>query len=366
MARLRILTLISVLLAGITWYIRSMKPLTIPAGKGLVVNKAWLKSSARPMIPVKDVRPPDQTFLTFPEWFLVFSPSEQADYFKKHTSTTFPYQAHVRQLWKGYDVINDQIKGNYKFNMGYHVMIVVIAGSTTLEYDVKSVYETLAGRLTDIAPEEQMTDEDKFNAVYLNSYVEFIEQYPWYEYDFTTRLKQLWSGTDITGPHILRKAERRYYLTSELLVKAGYGWLIKLATKASYDNALFNTAVVTDKLPPDIKLFTEIKNIRKMPGGCFVMDLPRYAAFNSAACKLANSGVNFREIAGNKSAIMLTILTNKSLQKTSGWEVLFTQSIVTQPGLNRVAIVTPVDSLSGILRVLTRDRAIKVEHIYDY
>ena len=28
--------------------------------------------------PVEDRRPPDQTFLTYPEWFLVFSPAEYA------------------------------------------------------------------------------------------------------------------------------------------------------------------------------------------------------------------------------------------------------------------------------------------------
>src|SRR5580698_489357 len=133
MARLRILTLISVLFAVVTWYLRNMKPLTIPAGKGLVVDKAWLKNDPHPMIAAKDQRPPDQTFLTYPEWFLVFSPAEQADYFNTNTSTTFPYLKHVDQMWKGYQVVYDQIKGNYKFNTGYHAMIVVIAGSTTVE-----------------------------------------------------------------------------------------------------------------------------------------------------------------------------------------------------------------------------------------
>jgi hypothetical protein len=366
MARLRILTLISVLFAIVTWYLRNLKPLTISAGKGLVVDKAWLKTNPHPIIAAKDVRPPDQTFLTFPEWFLVFSPAEQAYYFKDHTSTTFPYQAHVHQLWKGYDAINDQIKGNYKFNTGYHVMIVVIAGSTTVEYDAKSLYETLIGRLTDVYPQNSMTAEDRFNAAYLDSYTRFIEQYPWYEYNFTDKLKKLWTTTDIAGAHFLRKAERRYYLTSELLVKAGYAWLIKLATKASYDDALFNTAVVVDKLPADIKSFPEIKDIKKMPDGRVTVNLPRYADFNPAACKLANAGVNFKEIAGNNAAIMLTVFSNDTIPARKGYKVIFTQPIVTQPGLKRIALATPVDSLSGTLREILADKKLRVEHIYDF
>lgn len=366
MKRLRILTLISILLAAVTWYLRNMKPLTIPAGAGLVVNKAWLKETPNPLIAIKDERPPDQTFLTFPEWFLVFSPAEQADYFKTHTATTFPYQAHVHQMWKGYDVINEQIKGNYKFNTGYHIMIVVIAGSTTVEYDAKSMYETLIGRITDTKPGEAMTAEDRFDSQYMVSYVKFIEQKPWYEYDFINQLTRLWQQTELSGAHILRKTERRYYLTSELLVKAGYGWLIKAATRVSYDPALFNTAVVVDKLPTELRSSPEIKNIKMLQDSSVMMDLPRYADFNAAACKLAEHHVNFKEIAGNKAAIMLTVFSDDTIPAAKGYQVIFTQPIITKPGLKRVALATPVDSLSNTLRKLLSKKKCTVEHIYDY
>src|ERR1700748_3227420 len=131
MKRLRILTMISVLLSVIVFVIKNRVPATIPAGQGLLVPKTWLITNPHPLTPQKDVRPPDQTFLTYPEWFLVFSPAEQADYFRMHTSTTFPYMKHVDQMWGGYGVVYDQIKGNFHFNTGYHVMIIVIAGSTT-------------------------------------------------------------------------------------------------------------------------------------------------------------------------------------------------------------------------------------------
>jgi hypothetical protein len=211
-----------------------------------------------------------------------------------------------------------------------------------------------------------MTDEDKFNARYLDSYVKFIGQYPWYEYDFTRQLGDLWSNTSMSGPHLLRKAERRYYLTSELLVKAGYGWLIKVATRASYDPALFNTAVVVDKLPAALKASPEIKNVKMLPDSSVMMDLPRYADFNPAACKLALNGVNFKEIAGNKAAIMLTVFSNDTIPPGKGYQVIFTQPIITKPGLKRMALATPVDSLSSTLRKIFEDKKLRVEHIYDY
>jgi hypothetical protein len=365
MSRLSILTLVSLLLAGVTYAIKNRVPSTIPAGKGLLVNKAWLTTNQHPVTPQGDVRPPDQTFLTYPEWFLVFSPAEQAAYFKDHTSTTFPYMKHVDQMWGGYEVMYDQIKGIFPFNTGYHVMIWVIAGSTTVEYSVKSFYETIIGRVTDTDANEEMTAEDKFNADYEHSYVEFIEALPWYEYDFNNQLKSLWSNTSFSGPHLLRKLERRYYLTTELLVKSVYGWLIGLGTKSAYETASLQTAAVMDKLPTGLDTTGFMQNVKVLPNGTVLANLPRYAEFNTAVSKLAENGVSFTEIAGNKGAIMLTILTDKSLNITANYKELFTQPVFTKPGLNRVALVTTVGNLSATVKTLL-DGKVTIEHIYDY
>jgi hypothetical protein len=365
MRRLRILTFIAVMLTIIVFVIKNRQPSTITPGNNLLVDKAWLHTNPHAITPQKDVRPPDQTFLTYPEWFLVFSPAEQADYFKSHTSTSFPYMKHVDQMWKGYGVVYDQIKGNYKFNTGYHAMIMVIAGSTTVEYSIKSLYESIIGRVTDPAQGQELTDEDKFNAAYMRSYVNFIEDTPWYEYDFNRQLKSLWTTTSFFGPHFTRKTERKYYLTTELIVKSAYGWLIGLGTKSAYETALLNTTIITDRLPADPANFPEIKNIKKLPGGAALMNLPRYAKFNPAVNKLAQAGVTFKEIAGNDNAIMLTVLTGKKLNSNNTFKLLFIQPIITQPGLNRIAIVTMVGELSNTVLMLGKNK-IRIEHIYDY
>ena len=367
MKRLRILTLVSVLLAVVVFVIKNRVPSTIPAGDGLVVNKAWLALNPHPLVSKEDIRPADQTFLTYPEWFLVFSPAEQADYFKTHTSTTFPYMTHVDQMWKSYDIMYQQLKGNYPLNTGYHVMIMVIAGSTTVEYSIKSFYETIIGRVTDTPPGEQMTDEDKFNAAYEQSYVDFIKDLPWYEYDFNHQLKTLWTNTPVWGPHPLRKLERRYYLTTELMVKSGYGWLIGLGTKSAYGTASLKTTVVFEGLPAPtaVHVYDSLSNIKMLLNGMLIADFPRYANFTPAIEKLALKNSQFYEVAGNKSAIMLTVLTDHSLASTPNYKILFTQPIVTQPGLKRIALATPVSMLSETVRELL-EKKVNIEHIYDY
>ncbi|GAB3704586.1 hypothetical protein GCM10027592_36120 [Spirosoma flavus] len=364
MLRLPILAVIMAVLAIFLFFRGKRNNLTIPAGKGCVVPKDWLVSNQHPVTPKEHIRPADQTFLTYPEWFLVHSPAEIADYAHSHTTTTFPYMSHVRQIWQSYGIMYDQIKEAFPFNTGYHVMIWVIGVSTSVEYALKALYETVVGRLTDPPNGDVVTDEDKFNAQFTQDYVDFIRELPWYEFDFKSRIPRLFRETSFWGPHFFRKCERKYMLLTELLVKAGYGYLIKLGTKAAYDEALLTTAVIVDKAPATLP--AKSKTLQTYPDGSALLLLPRYEAFNPAASALVQQGVTFREIAGNNSALLLTILGPESWQPNLlDFQVVFTQPILTKPGTKRVALVTTVGRLDKTIRYV-QDQQVKIEHIYDY
>jgi hypothetical protein len=344
MKRLRILTLCTVIAAALIFFYKKRNPTTIAQGEGLVIKKEWLAINKKPLTAKNDIRPADQTFLTFPEWYLVFSPEEQADYFRHSTATSFPYNSHTRQIWESYAIVNDQIKDNFPVNTGYHFMIGVIGSSASVEYSIKSWYELLVGRITDTG--NVITDEDKFNASYTQAYVDFIKDRPWYEFDFKNQLKTLWNDTPAFGSHFLRKAERRYILTSELMVKWGYGKLIGLGTAQVYDEALPTTTVIT----------SDGKSI----------NLPRYDKFNQAITDLAKQGKSFTEIAGNNSAILLTVLIPSSQsEKFQDAQVVFTQPIASDTTMKRVALAIPVPKLNGLLLKLDAEK-IKVEHVFDY
>ncbi|RYE18324.1 MAG: hypothetical protein EOP51_22195 [Sphingobacteriales bacterium] len=75
--------------------------------------------------------------------------------------------------------------------------------------------------------------------------------------------------------------------------------------------------------------------------------------------------VNFKEIAGNNSAIMLTVLTRTDIARNKHYKIIFTQPVVTKPGLKRVAIVTQVAFLNELLKTLYTNN-LEVEHIFDY
>ena len=197
----------------------------------LLVSTRITGSDAVPTVqtPPAHQRTPDQTFLTFPEWFLVHSPAEYAAYLARaeHPSA-FPLFSHIGQFWQSYAAVRHEIQ-RFPFNGGYHLMIIVIGTSTTVEYGLKGIYEHTIGRLAEATKSNRRpVAEEVFAARYAQAYVDFIRIEPWYKFDFWSQLKTLWTTVPTTGPNLIRKWERRFALTSELLVKEGYARLIKL------------------------------------------------------------------------------------------------------------------------------------------
>jgi hypothetical protein len=306
----------------------------------------------------------EQTFLTFPEWYLVHSPAEYAAYVSEKPAHGFPFIGHTKQLWSSYgSVTGEQRRAHYPPNVGYHVMICVIAGSTAIEYAIRSAYENTLGRVS-WATASALTEEDRYGAVVAQDYVDFIRKDPWYLYNFTAKLKGLWSATPLWGDNLIRKWERKYALTTEYMIKAAYGKLIEWATRAAYDPALMTTQVVADRVPA--RLPADVTLVRKLPDGTAVLNLPRYYNFRIAATELAQGGVKLVNVAGNTSVILVTVwVPERVVVATGAMRVLFEQPLITMPGLKRVGLVMPVSDLSTFLASAPQ-RGLKVEHVYDY
>lgn len=327
---------------------------------------ACLASAAESPIAPEQRRSVEQTFLTFPEWFLVHSPAEYARYVRQHPAHGFPFLGHVGQIWTSYAAVTgEQVRAKYPGNAGYHVMIGVIGGSTTVEYGLRSLYENTLGRIS-WATASALTPEDEYGARVAQDYVDFIRKEPWYLYDFGARLKGLWADTPLFGSNMLRKLERRYALTTEYLIKAAYGQLIKLGTRAAYEPALMTTQVVANHEPYDLAEQPGVKLLRVLDDGRAVLELPRYYDFRLAATRLALQDVQLQDIAGNRDVILVTVLARgNATAAPPDSRVLFEQPILTEAGRQRVALVLPVAALSRYLVEAPR-QGVEVEHVYDY
>jgi hypothetical protein len=312
-----------------------------------------------------DRRGEEQTFLTFPEWFLVFSPAEYAEFVRTHNPDEFCFWGHIGQFWSSYGQVIHQTRARAEpTNWGYHVMIMVIGVSTTVEYAIRSAYEQLVGR-TSGALFGGRTAEDDFGAEVAQEYVDFIRVRPWYEFDFTARLKRLWTTTPLYGPHLGRKLERRYALTSEYLVKAVYGKIIEKATHTAYEKPIVTTSVVVGAWPACENAPRGVEFVSQPQSDEALLALPRYQDFMAPAVALALCGADFKEIAGNHSVILMSALGALDQPQPPGTEVMIRQPIITQPGKEREVLIVPVSSLASVLRGLD-SHGLTLEHIFDY
>lgn len=308
-----------------------------------------------------------QTYLTLPEWFLVYSPAEFAQFVQKNPPADFPYFGSVGQFWSSYRHAYNATKEEKGFNIGYHVMVSVIGSSFTIENTVKGVYENLIGRLTWWLTSEP-TQEDRFAARVAQEYVDFIHVTPWYEFPFAQRVKQLWAETDFFGAGIFRKWERKLALSLEYLVKAQYATLIKLGTKATYGDADTEMLALVEGMTADIqKAEPRVEVLRRFGSNVALVSMPRYDEFRDVTERVTREGVRFREIAGNDDILITAVVPTSWHYDLSAGQVVFTSPILTSPdhSLQRAAIKVPVTSLHSVLREL-RNKGFAAEHIYDY
>ncbi len=310
-------------------------------------------------------RPAANTFLTVPEWSLVWSPQEYAELIAAGNPGEFPYLGHIAQFWTGYAKVYRATKDDYPPNPGYHLMNLVIGGSTTVEYAAKSLYENVVGRAAEACRGSRLTEEDRLAADVARRYVDFIVVEPWYRFDFLSPLTRLWTDTGFWGASVVRKWERKYFLTTEYAVKAGYGWLIEKASGAVYDEERPVTAVIIDRAPADsFEASLEVKAPEQRTDGTALLLLPRYQAFTGSLRALAMSGANVVEVAGNSGAIVVSAVVPADYD-ASALEVLVDQTVLTRPSDRRIFFVVSVPELCSTIRL--RDKPpFRLEHIYDY
>lgn len=321
-------------------------------------------AASMPTTPAEHVRTPDQTFLTFPEWYLVHSPAEYAGFLRRtENPSRFPLFSHIGQFWQSYGAVNREI-AKYPFNAGYHLMVMVIGVSTTVEYALKGAYERSIGRIAEATKSGPSVPEEQFAARYAQAYVDFIRVEPWYKFDFWSQLKTLWCDVPLAGRDVARKWERRYALTTELLIKEGYARLIKLGSETVYDAPKPVTVVVLSRHPAVDGAHPDYQPLSATPSGPVLATIPRYEAFTAYGLWLARQGVDFVSIAGNDGEVLVSELVPNE-RKPSAVRVILEQPILTQPDRKRTVFAVPIGRLSAELRRAAA-AGDAVEHIYDF
>jgi hypothetical protein len=349
----------------------------------LLVQLAWVVVVCQPFAavePVSDstpsllaaagfpeaVRSEDQSYLTLPEWYIVYSSEEYATFIRDRPPSQFPYFAAIGQYWRSYRHVCEVTRGRYPFNTLYHFTLFVIGPSFTVENALRGLYEKSIGWAAEWTSGGQTTAEEDFARAVALDYGAFLHTIPWFEYPFGDKLRKLWATTGLWGEHPIRKWERKIALSLEYGGKALYGWLIRGGAEVTYAPEKLELLAVVEGVSPEMaERHPELRIVQPLDDRRTIVALPRYEPFTQLVPALAAEGVQFVEIAGN-DAIMLTVLAPGDwVYDLNEGEFLFALPILTQPGRTRVAVKAPVMSLHAVLAAFER-QGVVLEHLYDY
>jgi len=325
-----------------------------------------------PDIGAKNRRPLEDSYFSYPEWYIVWSYEERAQYLPKNLPSGFPYFASIGQYWKSYCFICGLTQSRHQFNFGDHLSSMVLGGSFALEYAIRGAYEQTIGRLSEWTSSHELVEEDAYAARVAREYADFVYIRPFYEFHFGHALAQLWKETPLWGKHPIRKWERKFILSVDFGIEAVYAHAMLFASHVTYGAESDETYTWVENVPETLfrdfpRFKVDQEKAQEVSRQSYVAIIPRYQEFTELAVKLAERDVHFVQVAGNDE-IMVTVVVPR------GWTyalpagdgtLLFTENVLTQPGAKRIALECRVRALPTLIRHFT-SAGIKIEHIYDY
>ncbi len=298
------------------------------------------------------MRSEESTFLTYPEWAIVYAAREYAGYVAENRESGFAYWAYIGRFWQDYAMVI-RATDRYPFNFQNHLMLVVIGTSHSIEHALQWAWENTFGRLTELAAPTPVS-EDRFQAETAAEYAAFLDQVPWYRFPYAEKRADLWALPATSGVPAVRSLERKLAFGLSYTIKQAYADLIASGLAATSDAALLDVHVwATGPVAlaidgePDTKLELDFGE----DGAVFVTR--RYQVFTEMVPRLINRGLRFVEIGGN-DIIFVTVLSDGPIAAPPGASTLFSYALPAEPDRWRTGIISPVTELHNVLPALEK------------
>jgi hypothetical protein len=310
-------------------------------------------------------RKQNNTFFTFPEWYIVYSFEDFGRFLDRFSESHFNYLGHIFGFWRSFCTINQAVPPSGESLADVKTMIYVIGISYSTEYAIKGFYENTIGRVFEWIRGEERTPQDIFARAMLQDYASFLYTIPWYKYPFREKLDGLMAISAPT-PSPLRTWERDFALGTEYYLKVGYAALIQKALDAGGDDEPRDIMFAVATLPPSV-LAKEprLKPIRALTPQWQLVQAPRYKDLTEILQSLLDQGFGLAEIAGNHDILITVIAPDAAKLDVKDTTELFSLELDAKPGFRRAGLKARIDRLVNINRDL-KAKGVSIEHFYDY
>lgn len=318
---------------------------TMCRGDGTPAPSTSLSSETRPEI---------RTLLTYPEWHIVHAYDDYARVIRDDDPHDFSYLRAIFGYWSSLCTLTTQAATLGEIDGETRQLVHVIGVSFTFEMLMKAAYEETIGRATTLIRGPDHARLDNLSASQAAEYAAFLQQVPWYRYDFlgdAAALNQI--ATDE-----VRDRERAFSLSLEHLARAAYANVIAQAVAATGFDDLTLQMIITG-MPVEVLTATDGVRIVAQTANGLEVETPRYRELTTILADWAAQGATFVDMAGNDQ-IMFTAISDAPTQDGA-------LASLARQGYNdtRHLFLVPVPELANALRTLDA-RGLRLEHIHDY
>ncbi|MDB5525461.1 MAG: hypothetical protein JWM58_3224 [Rhizobium sp.] len=304
-------------------------------------------------------RPEANTYLTYPEWHIVYAYDGLAETLKTGEEYEFPYFSSVKGFWSSTCQLMKVADDHGGADQQTRIMIHTIGASFTLEMGLKAAYEETLGRLfaTIRGPQKAPQDEEALKMAI--DYAGFLRQTPWYRYDFDKASQALWAAP-LTEP--VRGWERRLALGGEWKAKTLYAKVIEAGVAATGPAKLEIRSVISGVPIETLKTVANVTVISENADGVLI-ETPRYDIFTHVLADIAARGGAVREIAGNDD-IMVSLTIPLGTDYQGPGEII---TRMPRPGFHteRMLVSLKVAELEPLFKAYPIDDP-GLEHVFDY
>lgn len=297
-------------------------------------------------------RAESRTLMTYPEWHIVHAYDDYAKVIENGDPHDFGYVRAIKGFWSALCPLATQSAQMGGVTGESKMTIYTIGVSFSAELLAKAAYEETIGRLATMLRGSERAPLDDISARQAANYAKFLQQVPWYKWDFSRAIAELRTGATPT----LRDRERTIALGFEYAAKAAYARAIEKAVEGIGADRLRIRSVVSGLTTAQLSEFGGIDVVETTERG-IVIETERYRAFTVLLDRLARAGADLVEIAGNDTILFSAVSDS---QTTPNALYSFRRQ-----GFDdwRHLIVVPVVELANQLRNMGD---LTLEHIHDY
>lgn len=232
-------------------------------------NGSAVPPTANPLS--SETRPEIRTLLTYPEWHIVHAYDDYAQVIRDDDPHDYRFLAAIFGYWSSLCTLTEQSATLGEIDGATRQLVHVIGVSFTFEMLMKGAYEETLGRLATMIRGPDHARLDNVSAQQAAAYAAFLQQVPWYRYDFHADAAAL----DTLATDAFRDRERALALGLEHRARAAYAGLIAQAVAATGFDDLTLQMVVTGLTEDQLEATGGVTVLRNAPGGLEV-ETPRY------------------------------------------------------------------------------------------